>query len=528
MPNFVFIAAGQKLAELGYRFRDTLAFPSSFTVVETRMEDAVDYCRHKLPEGTDAIIARGNTANMLRAARIPVPIVTLPIKDSDLIRSVTMAAALYPGEESRIAYIGLEDVIQSVSEFLKMIHREIRFYRIDDSRDIQNCIRRAKQEQIKVVIGGEYTKELAEAQGLRCVLLESTEGSLKEAYERAQEIRKGVLLQKKKLREKLILMNAISDGIVGINEKGRISLFNQSAKTLFSRKEAEVMGKAASVLFADEELGIINRTLLRGDEILAHPATFSNREWLLDFRPVMIHGQSKGIIIRIHAEANSNSGFPQKDGNFPRTSGDFKYPDAFSGKSPAFLSACALSARFASSSLPVLIFGESGTGKTSFSYQMHRQSLRKAGVFLVREGALLTPEDLMAANGGSLCIHDVDTLQIAMVPVLNQYLEQGVVSLPDQSFRQLDVRIFATATLPFSGDNQDSLNASGCKQDSRSDFQPTLQQENRTDFSPDSHPSHPLISHLGSRLYYNLDALTLKIPALRERPEDTWLLFPPC
>ncbi len=517
MPNFVFIAAGKKLAELGYRFRETLPFPASFTVVETKMEDAVDYCKHQLPDGTDAIIARGNTANMLRSARIPVPVITLPIKDSELIRSITTAAALYPGENSRIAYIGLEDVISSVSEFLKMIHQEIRFFRIDDSRDIKNCIRQAKQEHIQVVIGGEYTKELAEAQGLRCVLLESTENSLKEAYERAQEIQKGVLLQKKKFQEKLILMNAISDAIVGINEKGRISLFNQAAETLFARKEAQALGKAASILFSDEELGIINRVLLRGDEILSHPTVLSDQPYLIDFRPVLIHNQSRGIIICIHADSTHNTGFPQNTDPFPTAQLLYNYPVEPSGQSQAFLSACALSARFASSPLPVLITGESGTGKTTFAYRIHRQSSRKEGTFLVREGALLTPEDLMAANGGSLCIHDVDTLSPAMLPVLNQYLEHGIVAMPDQSFRQLDVRIFATISQPLS--SMVPMNEPDM---------PDYLESQRT-FFPDSHLASQPGSHqmpcLPPRLYYNLNALTLSLPPLRERPEDIWPLF---
>ncbi len=531
MPNFVFIAAGRQLTELGYRFRETLAFPASFTVVETKMEDAVDYCQHRLPSGTDAIIARGNTARMLKSARIPVPVVTMPLKDSDLIRSITAACALYPEKESRIAYIGLEDTIRSVGEFLKTIHKEIRFFRIEDSRDIQNCIRQAKQEQIQVVIGGEYTKELAEAQGLHCVLLESTESSLREAYERAMEIQKGILIQKKKLQEKLILMNAISDVIIGINEKGRISLFNQAAETLFSRKEAQTIGKAASTLFSEEELAIVNRVLLRGDEVLAHPIILFSDEWLMDFRPVIIHGQSKGIIIRIHPDSQQNTGYPQNTehvstsgrasavpgsslgaapvsvpetapgsvpetapGSVPETapgsvpctaSCSLSRSDIRSGQSSAMLSACALSARFASSVLPVLITGESGTGKTDFAYQIHLQSPRKSGIFLVREAPLLTAEDIMAANGGSLCIHDIDTLPFSMVPVLNQLLERGVLSMPDQSLRSLSVRIFAT----YSGATRD------------------------------------LASCLDSRLYYNLNALTLQVPALKERTADIWPLF---
>lgn len=501
MPNFVFIAAGLELANLGYRFRENLAFPASFTVVEIKMEDAVDYCKHKLPETIDAVIARGNTANMLRAAHIPVPVVTLPIKDFELIRSINAACALYPDQKSRIAYIGLQDFISSVSEFIKMIHKDIRFFQIKDSRDIQNCIRQAKQEHIQVVIGGEYTKEVAEAHGLRCVLLESTESSLKEAYEQALEIQKGILLQKKKFQEKLIMMNAISDGIIGVNEKGRINIFNKAAATLFSKKEAQVIGKSASSLFNGEELAIINRTLLRGDEILAHPAVLSEQHCLLDFRPVIISGQSKGVIIRICNDSGSSAAYLQKSSVLPNMSGFYNGLDEPSGQSQAFLSACALSSRFAASSFPVLITGESGTEKTAFAYQIHRKSHRKDQVFLVREGALLTPEDFMSSNGGSLCIHDVNTLSPTMYSILNQYLEQGILSMSNQSFCQLDIRIFATLSVP-SPDNA------------------FVHKQHMSDFQ-----NFNMNPHLEQRLYYNLNALTLHLPPLRERPEDIWPLF---
>lgn len=487
MPNIVFIAAGKKLAALGQQFRKTLPFPASFTVVETKMEDAVDYCRSQLPQNTDAIIARGNTANMLRSAHIQVPIITLPIQDSELIHSITTAIRLFPDADSRIAYIGLEDVVRSVQEFLKLIHKEIRFFSIKDSRDIQTCIRMAKQEHIQVVIGGEYTKELADAQGLSCVLLESTESSLKEAYTRALEIQKGVQIQKRKLLEKLVLMNSISDVIVGIQEKGYISLFNHAAETLFSKKESDAIGKAASSLFGTEELAILNRTLLRGDEVLSHPVSFSGSAWFMDVRPVLIHGKSKGAILRIYPATSHNRNISQNtEGAFPSTSHvtacKYHYPRTLIGQSPSFLTACALSTRFARSSLPVLITGACGTGKTAFAYQIHCQSARKDAVFLIREGALLTIEDLISANGGSLCIHDIHALSASMIPTLNQLLEHGFLFLPDHSFLPLDVRLFATS-------------------------------------SPEAEQT------LDTRLFCNFSALSLELPKLSERPEDIWPLF---
>lgn len=249
--------------------------------------------------------------------------------------------------------------------------------------------------------------------------------------------------------------------------------------------------------------------------MLSHPATLSGQKRLLDFRPVMIHGQSKGVIIRIHTDAQRNTDFPQCREDFHDHRGNFFYE--ILGQSPAILSACALSARFAPSTLLVLITGEIGTGRTAFAHRIHSLSPQKDGIFLVREGALLTPEDLMAANGGSLCIHDVDTIPASMVPVLNHYLEQGTIARPDRSLCPADVRILATVTLPSSDLKQNSQDSWA----SQRTFCPDLGTDLQSEFPTDQQP----LSRLDPRLYYNLNALTLTLPPLRKRTEDIWTLF---
>ena len=194
MATILLIASGTSMTRLAEQFRNTLAFPETLSIISACMEEARDYVRRELPEDVDVIIARGNTAKVLKNARISIPVVSIPVRDIELIQSVTEASRLY-GKDAPIAYIGLEDTIRSVREFLKQIHENLLFYAVESSQDIRTCILQAKKARAAAVIGGVRTQELARQQGLDAVCLESSVESIREAYERAMELQKGVQLQ---------------------------------------------------------------------------------------------------------------------------------------------------------------------------------------------------------------------------------------------------------------------------------------------------------------------------------------------
>lgn len=137
MPNIILFSAGDSLAYYGELLKKKLSAPVHLEIINMFMEDAVKYARQCQPEEVDVIIARGNTAKLLKAAHLSIPVVTVPIKDSELVRSIEKAKEIYPEEPPQIAYIGMEDVIRSVSAFFKMLGCQIRFYPVTDSKDIE-------------------------------------------------------------------------------------------------------------------------------------------------------------------------------------------------------------------------------------------------------------------------------------------------------------------------------------------------------------------------------------------------------
>jgi two-component system response regulator HupR/HoxA len=178
--------------------------------------------------------------------------------------------------------------------------------------------------------------------------------------------------------------------------------------------------------------------------------------------------------------------------------------------SNAMAEVCNLAKKAATTDLPILIQGETGTGKELLARALHLYSGRQKGLFLAQNcGALadsLLQSELfghkrgaftgavsdrlglfLAADGGTIFLDEISDISPAVQVSLLRFLQEGEVKpLGSDQSRRSSVRIIAASNRPLA-----KLVAEGS-------------------FRRD--------------LYYRLRGFELRIPALRERPEDIQVL----
>ena len=181
------------------------------------------------------------------------------------------------------------------------------------------------------------------------------------------------------------------------------------------------------------------------------------------------------------------------------------------GNAPALNHAISIAERVSSTSLTVLITGESGVGKEVFSHIIHQLGVRKHNPFIaVNCGAI--PEGTIdselfghekgsftgahearkgyfeSVNGGTIFLDEVGELPLGTQARLLRVLESGeYIRVGSSKVIKTDVRLIAATNVNL----QEAVRAGKFRED----------------------------------LYYRLSTVPIYIPPLRERGEDIYLLF---
>lgn len=190
---------------------------------------------------------------------------------------------------------------------------------------------------------------------------------------------------------------------------------------------------------------------------------------------------------------------------------DIKNRFGIIGNSPLLNRAIDVARQVAPTDISVLITGESGSGKEVFSHIIHQLSARKHGSFIaVNCGAI--PEGTIdselfghekgsftgahearkgyfeVVDGGTIFLDEVGELPLGTQARLLRVLESGeYLRVGSSKVQKTNVRIIAATNV----DVFDAVQNGKFRED----------------------------------LYYRLNTVPLRIPALRERPEDIYLLF---
>lgn len=295
------------------------------------------------------------------------------------------------------------------------------------------------------------------------------------------------------------LLSRIPDPIIDIDQNGKIIAFNQAAINLLPESKIHYEGRSISE-FTEHA---ISELLTVQEHSVA--LTFINSPFIADINPVISDGSFNGAVICLRAINKLG-----RQISMMQSKNDSAI-DQVIGESEKVKLVLAQTLRFAQLDLPVLINGETGTGKELIARALHQSSARKNAPFLTINCAAL-PEQLLeselfgyesgaftgATKGGKpglIELAEGGTVFLDEIAEMSIYLQAKLLRfLQDFTYR----RVGGTKELKA---NIKVISAS------HQNFQQLIEKQL---FRED--------------LYYRLNVLSLDLPPLKKRIEDIPLL----
>tara|TARA_R110000737_G_scaffold48006_7_gene68298 strand:- start:1899 stop:3464 length:1566 start_codon:yes stop_codon:yes gene_type:complete len=305
------------------------------------------------------------------------------------------------------------------------------------------------------------------------------------------------------------LVNRLPDAIIDIDENACVMALNRASEKLLVNHQrhkglAPLMGEQLKGAVVNDLLDI-EITLPLEDKISSQNVDIAGQSYIAEINPISEHENSSGAVISLKSISSLG-----RQISILQTRDD-QGIDNIIGQSASILRLKEQTVRFAELELPVLISGETGTGKELIARALHNASHRQQAPFLAVNCAAL-PEHLLEselfgyANGaftgaqkggkpGLLELAEGGTLFLDEIAEMSAYLQAKLLRfLQDFKFRRLGGTKELHANVRVLSATHQDLLAMIAAQKFRED------------------------------LFYRLNVLNLNSPPLRERVEDIALI----
>lgn len=353
---------------------------------------ALSCARQMLQEFPDiqAFIARNNTAAYFRE-HLDIPSVSLEVTNFDVARTLSrvndksgrVVIFQFVGDPVALDIEGIAEVSQIQLSTLWVKPGEIHDYvRLADEAGYQ-----------KVVTSVSLVAEPCRKAGKEVYLIEIAEEEIRRSLQRCLitiDVRKREQIKTERFRQSL---DTVHDGFIGIDETGRVAVFNQRMELITGICRQEILGVEKDE--AIRRFAFLREVFRAEDEDILE---VHEEKYSVARETYMVEGLLLQEIVRLISVPE----IQKIEGNLRKklTEKGFKAKSTFESmycECPSMRFLKEKAQKYAASSSSILITGESGTGKEILAQSIHNASPFRNGPFVAINCAAL-PETLLESE----------------------------------------------------------------------------------------------------------------------------------
>jgi PAS domain S-box-containing protein len=487
------------------RVQDLAATQKDQIFINTQgLDDALPLALEMVRNGVEIIISRRGTAHLLRE-NLRIPVLSFPHRSLDILASLKTAVRY--GRKILLPVFRQE--ISGLASIEDLLDIDLVQKLYSDKASLKQAVETGFEAGCTVVVGGSVTQQMAQSVGLKFVEIRTSDEDIAATIEDAKSIAQASRDQKATTLRYRAIMDAASDGIIAVDESGRITTANTTAMTLLKLRQEDVVGQHIAQLIPNS---LVSQVLINKKPIHDRLTQAGKDSYLFNYEPVTLDGAVIGVVCSFR-----DIGKVMRAENVVRRSLAkglvAKYElDDLVHVSPAMRDVINIGRQYAGTDSTILIMGETGTGKEIFVHGIHNISRRRQQPFVSINCAAL-PEQLLEselfgyeegaftgskrggkpgrfeiAHQGTIFLDEVDsTPEAVQVRLLRVVQEREVMRVGGDRKIPVDVRIVAAASRDLSEAVQEGK--------------------------------------FRSDLFFRLNVLRLQIPPLRKRLEDIPLLL---
>lgn len=505
MAKIAFLAIREDMAHQAKRVAKKIDVDVEIKVVTS--QNAVAEAKLSVQNGAAVVITRGNHAALIKR-NTNIPIVEIVLTGQEIAILIQEAKEILHKPSPVIGLVGFGNMLSSTKLLDEVLDVNIKEYFVEYSEELEGAVGKAAKDNVDIIIGGEIVCSLSKKFGIPTLFLKSREDSIKEAFRIAEKVIYASDLEKKNTAEFKTILDYSFDGIIKLNNKGKIVALNYLAEKILRKTSEDMIGRHITEVFNILDDNVIESVLTEGKGMYHTLLQKENLALVSNIAPVVIDGSIEGAILSFQEfrkieelEAAIRKELYSKGYVAKNT---FKNIIADSSEISELKSLAKLYAKYDS---PVIITGECGTGKKLFAQSIHNESLRRNNPYVAVNCAAMPSEQLEkklygylesnyfnsstvikkgmfeVAHTGTIFLENISDLDIYGQATLLRVINEGSITRwGDDKALPVNVRVICSTTK--------SLR--------------TMVKEGR----------------FNSELYYMLNVLELNISPLRTRIED--------
>lgn len=397
-------------------------------------------------EGYDVIISRGATAQLLRE-HCSLPIVDVNFSTYDILRALKIMKE-FPGKKGIMSYF---NVVRGADEIGKLIDLDLQYYPVNGADEMTVRVSEAINEGVETIIGDAVSTAYAKQNGLRTILITSGRESVMDAIYAAEQIAFYTEREKEKIRRFNMSFDNIQNGVVVYDQHGNVQHTNQVLHSLLG-----VTGGELTQEYIKDNFPFLSiDKMLISQEIEEFTVRLNNQRFKVIKKPIFHEETLIGAVVIAQSEhLDYHRATPLS------ASVTFNQLIGINGPLEDLIN---IAKKMSQSTLPIMIYGEDGTGKNNLAQAIHNESKRRSQPFVYFNCSAYSQYDceeilfgsdgndqrlslLEQAHGGTLYLKDIDQLSLDIQDELANVLESGMMMrLNDHYPMNVSIRLIASS-----------------------------------------------------------------------------------